>query len=70
MTTSPSCTRRGSGSVTGIATRFGGDEVAACWYCERALTPRRLRIRQLARALLVYPGHLPYEVAAAIADSG
>jgi hypothetical protein len=54
----------------GIAARFGGDEVAAWRYCERALTPQRLRIRQLARALLVYPRHLPYEVAAAIADSG
>jgi hypothetical protein len=54
----------------GIATRFGGDEVTAWRYCERALTPQRLRIRQLARALLVYPRHLPYEVAAAIADSG
>jgi hypothetical protein len=54
----------------GIATRFGGDEVAAWRYCEQALTPQRLRIRQLARGLLVYPRHLPYEVAAAIADSG
>ena len=52
----------------GIAARFGGDEVAAWRYCEQALTPLRLRIRQLARALLVHPRHLPYEVAAAIAD--
>ena len=27
-------------------------------------------VAALARALLVYPRHLPYEVAAAIADSG
>jgi hypothetical protein len=53
----------------GIAARFGGDEVAAWRYCERTLTPQRLRIRHLARALLVYPRHLPYAVAAAIADS-
>ena len=53
----------------GIAARFGNDEVAAWRYCERTLTPQRLRIRRLARALLVYPRHLPYAVAAAIADS-
>jgi len=32
------------------------------------LTPLRLRIRQVARALLVYPRHLPYPVASRIAD--
>jgi len=53
----------------GIRTRFGDDELAAWRYCEQALIPLRLRIRQLARALLVHPRHLPYEVAAAIADS-
>ena len=51
----------------GIAGHFGGDEVAAWRHCELALTPLRLRIRQLARALLVHPRHLPHEVAAAIA---
>jgi len=55
---------------SGITTRFGGDEVAAWRHCEQVLIPRRLRIRQLARALLVHPRHLPYEVAAAIADGG
>ena len=49
--------------------RFGTDEVAAWRYCEQQLTPLRLRIRQLARALLVHPRYLPYEVAAAIAGS-
>ena len=53
----------------GITARFGGDEVAAWRHCEQALTPLRPRIRQLARALLVHPRHLPYQVAAAIADS-
>lgn len=53
----------------GVGTRYGGDELAAWRYCEQTLTPLRLRIRQLARALLVHPRHLPYEVAAAIADS-
>ena len=52
----------------GITARFGDDEVAAWRHCEQALTPLRLRIRQVARALLVHPRHLPYEVAAAIAD--
>ncbi len=50
----------------GIAASFGGDEVAAWRHCEQKLTPLRPRIRQLARALLVHPRHLPYEVAAAI----
>jgi hypothetical protein len=54
----------------GIAAGFCGDEVAAWRHCEQALIPQRLRIRQLARALLVYPRHLPYPVAAAIAASG
>jgi len=53
----------------GIKERFGNDELAAWRYCEQSLIPLRLRIRQLARALLVQPRHLPYEVAAAIADS-
>ena len=48
--------------------RFGDDELGAWRYCEQVLTPLRLRIRQVARALLVYPRHLPYQVAAAIAD--
>ncbi len=52
----------------GIRARFGDDELGAWRYCEQALTPSRLRIRQLARALLVHPRHLPYEVAAAIAE--
>ncbi len=53
----------------GIKARFGDDELAAWRYCEQALLPLRLRIRLLARALLVHPRYLPYEVAAAIADS-
>ena len=52
----------------GITARFGSDEVAAWRHCELVLTPLRLRIRQVARALLVHPRHLPYEVVAAIAD--
>jgi hypothetical protein len=48
--------------------RFGNDEVAAWRYSVQLLTPHRLRIRQLARALLVHPRYLPYEVAAAIAE--
>jgi hypothetical protein len=51
----------------GMSARFGTDELAAWRYCEQRLTPLRPGIRQLARALLVHPRHLPYEVAAAIA---
>ena len=51
----------------GMRERFGADEVAAWRYCEQALTPLRLQIRQVARALLVHPRYLPYEVTAAIA---
>jgi hypothetical protein len=43
--------------------------VAAWRYCERVLTPHRPRIRQVARALLVHPRHLPYQVVAAVAAS-
>ncbi len=52
----------------GIRARFGDDEFAAWRYCEQTLTPLRLRIRQVARALLVYPRYLPYQVVAAVAD--
>ncbi len=54
----------------GISSRFGTDEVRAWRYCERELTPLRLRIRQVARALLVHPRHLPYEVTATLAGTG
>ncbi len=48
----------------GIRERFGTDEAGAWRYSEQLLTPLRPRVRQLARALLVHPRHLPYEVAA------
>jgi hypothetical protein len=41
-------------------------EVAAWRYAERLLTSRRLQIRLLARALLVYPRYLPYGVTMAL----
>ncbi len=50
-----------------IRERFGADEYGAWRYSEELMTPLRLKIRHLARALLVHPRHLPYEVAAAIA---
>ena len=53
----------------GITARFGDDEAAAWRYCEQALIPLRLRIRQVARALLVHPRHLPYAVVAGVAAS-
>jgi hypothetical protein len=49
-------------------TRFAGDEAAAWRHCVAVLTPLRLRIRSLARGLLVWPRHLPYAVAAELAD--
>jgi len=48
-------------------TPFAGDEAAAWRYCVDKLTPLRLQIRLLARGLLVWPRHLPYAVAAALA---
>ena len=50
------------------AKRFGDDECAAWRHSEQVLTPQRLKIRQVARALLVHPRHLPYNVVAAVAD--
>jgi hypothetical protein len=49
-----------------IATQFGTDEVAAWRWCEQQLIPRRMQIRELARALLVYPRQVPYNVAAVL----
>jgi hypothetical protein len=47
-----------------IQARYGADEAAAWRYCEGLLTPHRPRVRALARALLVHPRHLTYNVAA------
>ena len=52
-----------------IGERFGDDECAAWRYSEQVLTPLRLTIRQVARAMLVHPRHLPYAVVAALADA-
>jgi hypothetical protein len=50
-----------------IRPRFAADEPAAWRHAESLLTPQRLTIRQVARALLVHPRHIPYQVVAAIA---
>ena len=50
-----------------IRPRFGDDEFAAWRYSEALLTPQRLKIRQVARALLVHRRHIPQAVVAAIA---
>jgi hypothetical protein len=50
-----------------IAAQFGTDEVAAWRWCEDQLLPLRLQIRELARAMLVYPRYLSYNVAAELA---
>jgi len=52
-----------------ITTRFPGDEVAAWRYSEDMVTPLRLQIRQLARAMLVHPRHISFNVAAALATT-
>jgi len=51
-----------------LRARFGTDEVAAWRHTERLLTPLRPQIRLVARALLVHPRPLPYNVVAAVAD--
>jgi len=50
-----------------IRRRFGEDEFAAWRHSESVLTPQRLKIRQVARALLVHPRHIAHAVAAKIA---
>jgi hypothetical protein len=50
-----------------IRPRFGTDEFAGWHYSTGILVPQRLKIRQVARALLVHPRHLPHPVVAAIA---
>jgi hypothetical protein len=50
-----------------IRPRFGTDEFGAWRYSERLLVSERPRIRQVARALLVHPRHIPRPVVAAIA---
>jgi len=49
-----------------IRPRFGSDEFAAWRYSESLLAPERLKIRQVARALLVHPRHIPHAVVAAL----
>ena len=53
-----------------IRQRFGTDEFAAWRYSEGMLTPQRLKIRNVARALLVHPRHIPHPVVAALAADG
>jgi hypothetical protein len=51
-----------------IARRFGDDQFAAYRYSESLLIPHRPGIRQVARALLVHPRHIPHQVLAALAS--
>jgi hypothetical protein len=50
-----------------LGARFGNDEFGAWRYSEEMLLPLRLKIRQVARALLVHPRYLPHDVVAGIA---
>jgi hypothetical protein len=52
------------GSLSG---RFAGDEAGAWRHSEQVLTPLRLTIREVARALLIHPRHLPFNIVAALA---
>ena len=52
----------------GLPARYAGDEAAAWRHSEAVLLPLRLTIRQVARALLVHPRHLPYPVIAGLAQ--
>jgi len=49
-----------------IGHRFPANELGAWRYSEAALIPARPVIRHLARALLMYPRHLPYAVVSAL----
>ncbi|HUC60272.1 MAG TPA: hypothetical protein VMA95_22935 [Streptosporangiaceae bacterium] len=51
-----------------MAARFGSDEAGAWRYSESLLVNWRPKIRLLARGLMIYPRHLPFHVAAAIAE--
>ncbi|HUY52387.1 MAG TPA: M50 family metallopeptidase [Streptosporangiaceae bacterium] len=51
-----------------VAECFGNDHFGAWRYSEGMLTPLRLKIRQVARALLIHPRHLPYSVVVAVAE--
>jgi hypothetical protein len=53
-----------------MAARYSHDEVRAWRHSEAVLTPLRLQIREVARALLVHPRPLRYDVVAAIAGLG
>ena len=50
-----------------IRLRFNDDDFAAWRHAESLLTPQRLKIRQVARALLIHPHHLHHQLVAAIA---
>jgi hypothetical protein len=51
-----------------IRQRFGTDEFAAWRHSEAMLIPLRLKIRHVARALLVHPRPIPHAVVAALAE--
>jgi hypothetical protein len=50
-----------------LGPRFRDDEFGAWRFSEQTMVPLRLAIWQVARALLVYPRYLPYNVVIAIA---
>jgi Peptidase M50B-like len=50
----------------GAAECYGNDQFGAWRYAEARLAPLRLKIRQVARALVLHPRHLPYSVVLAI----
>jgi hypothetical protein len=52
-----------------IAGRYGRDELRAWRRSEEVLIPRRLQIREVARALLLHPRPVRYDVVAAIVEA-
>jgi hypothetical protein len=50
-----------------LGPRFRGDEFGAWRFSEQTLVPLRLAIRQVARALLIHPRYLPYQVVRTLA---
>jgi hypothetical protein len=58
------------GDATAFRRTLGGaDQIAAWRHAESLLAPQRMRIRQVARALLVHPRFLSYDAVSAIAGT-
>lgn len=61
--------KRDGGDAAMFRRTAPADHVAAWRHAEELLTPQRLRIRQVARALLIHPRYLSYDAVTAIAGT-